>query len=199
MVIPDDMIEVCGEVFSGEYEIDYLKQDAIILDIGAGVGAFTRWAKYRWVDSTIYAYEPDPNCYKYLEKNVEDLEKVFIHKSAVGSESGVRRLYLGGNSRAMNSFEKPIYTLKEGVDVQVIGADTLPKADIVKCDTEGAEIEILENLPYNPHVVLVEYHSLENKSRLEQMYADRYMLFEYKLGTFRTGILKFVREDIVPR
>lgn len=199
MVIPDDMIEVCGEVFSGEYEIDYLKQDAIILDIGAGVGAFTRWAKYRWADSTIYAYEPDPDYYKYLEKNVEDLDKVFIHQSAVGSRNETRKLYLGGNSRAMNSFKKSEYTLDSGIDVQVLGVDSLPKADIVKCDTEGAEIEILENLQYDPHVILVEYHSLENKSRLEQMYADRYMLFEFKLGTFRTGILKFVREDIVPR
>lgn len=197
MIIPDDLIEVCGNIFAGEYDINYTKPDPVILDIGANVGAFTRWAKYKWPAATIHAYEPLPDCTEYLEKNVEDLENVFVHKVAVGSKAETRHLYYGGNSRAMNSFEKSDYTRDYGVPVQVIDAKTLPTADVVKCDTEGSEVEILGNLQFDPHVIMAEYHSLKDRRTIEEMFADKYTLLEFKLSNLRTGNLKFIRSDII--
>lgn len=198
MIVPDDMLETTGKVFAGEYDLPaYVRKNPVILDIGAGIGAFTRWAKIRWPDSIIYAYEPLPECVEYLSKNVSDLKGVFIHQCAVGAESGTRTLYYGGNTRAMNSFEKSQYTREYGVTVSVKAAANLQKADLIKCDTEGAEIEILENLPFDPEVILVEYHSVAAKSYLEKMYAEKYTLFEFKYTDARSGNLKFVRNDLV--
>lgn len=195
MLIPDDMIEVCGKVFAGEYDVSYDKKKPFILDIGANVGAFTRWAKYRWPDSIIYAYEPLPDCIPYLIKNTSDLSGVFVNHCAVGRVAGTKTLYYGTDNRGMSSFDKSEYTRETGVEVNVKGAFNLPKADIVKCDTEGAEVEILECLQFKPDVVLVEYHSLANKERLLEMYSKEYTLLEYKLMSLRCGNLKFVKND----
>lgn len=198
MIIPDDMIEVTGKIFGGEYDIPrYVKTDPVILDIGAGIGGFTRWAKYRWYNATVYAYEPLPECAEFFLKNTEDLKNVFFEQCALGAKSDKRMLYYGGNTRAMNSFEKSEYTRDYGVEVLVKSAKEAPYADIVKCDTEGAEIEILSNIPYDPHIILVEYHSLKDRDTLEQMYADKYIQMESRFDTFRSGNLKFALKDMV--
>lgn len=197
MLIPDDLIEVCGKVFAGEYDINYSKPNPVILDIGANIGAFTRWAKYRWPDSTIYAYEPSPDCMHYLMKNVQDLKYVFVNHCAVGQRSGTQMLYRGLNNSAMSSLKKTEYTQNDSVEVSVKSASSLPVADIVKCDTEGSEVEILRGLQFDPHVLLIEYHTLRDRKIIEEMYSEKYTLFEFKLGNLRTGNLKFIRNDII--
>lgn len=197
MIIPDDMVEACGKVFGGEYDVSYNNNKPIILDIGANVGAFSKWAKYRWSEAIIHAYEPLPQCFEYLTKNTEHLDNVHCHRVAVGSRSETRTIYYGSLNRGMSSFDKGDYTKDYGIDVQVIGADTLPRADIIKCDTEGAEIEILENIQFDPHVILVEYHSMRNRKRLEELFLDRYTLFGFKYSDMNAGTLKFVRTDII--
>jgi FkbM family methyltransferase len=195
MLIPDDMIEACGHVFAGEYDINYDKKAPVILDIGANVGAFTRWARHRWPDSIVYAYEPLPDCMRYLIKNTDGLKGVFVTQCAIGSVNGTRTLYHGTENRGMSSFEKSDYTRDSGTEVNVKSAFSLPKADIVKCDTEGSEVEILQCLQFKPDVILVEYHSLEAKMQLLKMYDDEYTLFEYKLMSLRCGNLKFVKNS----
>lgn len=195
MIIPDDMIEACGKVFAGEYDVNYSHGNPTILDIGANVGAFTRWARYRWPYSVIHAYEPLPDCISFLQKNTEDMENVTIHQCAVSSESGTSRLYYGTSNRGMSSLSRLETTRDHGVDVEVAAAASLPEAHIVKCDTEGAEVDILTNLSFDPSVVLVEYHSMENRSVLENFYSDKYYLVEYQFMSIHCGTMKFINKS----
>lgn len=202
MIIPDDMIEVCGKVFGGEYDIpsDLYKMSQIsaptILDIGANIGSFSRWAKYRWPNATVHAYEPLEDCYEYLIENTKDLDNVFCNQVAVSDFEGSQKLYHGTHNRGMSSLHKSKYTRETSKDVEVIDAKNLPKADIVKCDTEGSEVSILKNLNFSPTFLLVEYHSNEDKYTIEKMYQDTHILFEFKLMSLRCGTLKFIRNDI---
>jgi FkbM family methyltransferase len=84
MIVPDDMIEACGHVFDGEYDVPYDKPDMVILDIGANIGSFAVWAKYRWPSSTIHCYEPISVNYELLLQNVAEKEKVICHNVAIG-------------------------------------------------------------------------------------------------------------------
>ena len=197
MYLPDDMIEACGKIFAAEYDVPYFNPAPVILDIGANVGCFTRWAKYRWPESIIYAYEPLPDCIEYLVKNTEDTKGVFITQCAIGARSETRKMYHGGENRGMSSFNQSEYTRSTSIDVSVKPAFQLPNADIVKCDTEGAEIEILSGLSFKPDVILVEYHSQANMDTLLKMYKAEYTLYEYKLMTLSAGNLKFIKSDIL--
>jgi hypothetical protein len=46
-------------------------------------------------------------------------------------------------------------------------------------------------------IILVEYHSLQNKMTLEEMYADKYIQLEHKFDTLTTGNLKFINKEII--
>ena len=48
MIIPDDMITHIAKIFNGEYNVGYNNPNPTILDIGANIGGFARWANYRW-------------------------------------------------------------------------------------------------------------------------------------------------------
>jgi hypothetical protein len=43
-------------------------------------------------------------------------------------------------------------------DIPMIAYQDIPEADVWDMDCEGAEVEILQNLPYKPSVILVETH-----------------------------------------
>jgi len=48
-------------------------------------------------------------------------------------------------------------------DIPMIPYQSVPLADVWDMDCEGAEIEILQNLPYNPSTILVETHDNHHK------------------------------------
>jgi hypothetical protein len=44
-----------------------------IVDIGANVGASVLYWKYRYPDSAVYAFEPEPSNFQMLKKNTQNL------------------------------------------------------------------------------------------------------------------------------
>jgi FkbM family methyltransferase len=191
------MIKHIGKIFDKEYDINYSNNnDIIILDIGANIGGFARWAKYRWPNSQIWCYEPIKENYKLLVKNTLDIETVHCHNLAVGSKKETRQMYYGINNIGEASFYLGKEQKEEGEKVKVISAETLPKAHIVKIDTEGAEIEILTNIKFLPDVFLIEFHSAENRKIIDK-YLDVYTLMECKMRDHNYGVLKYVRTEIL--
>lgn len=157
----------CADVLAGSYDIPFdPEKPPVILDVGANVGAFTKWAAYRWPGSTIFSYEPYPNNFKLLTRTVEsvkDLAHIGLNQVAVSDKGG--NMVLKFHSEAMNCGEWSLNTggtPKDTVNVDVIPALDLPKADILKIDTEGAEAQILESMKYRLHefsAVMLEIHS----------------------------------------
>jgi hypothetical protein len=84
---------------------------------------------------------------------------------------------------------------KEGEIVKVMSAKNLPPCDIIKIDTEGAEIEILENLVHFPVIFLIEFHSAYNRRRIDELLLD-YTLIECTMRGYNYGILKYIRSEL---
>jgi FkbM family methyltransferase len=146
MQVPDNMVKHVEKIFEGEYDIAYQNSNPIILDIGGNIGGFSLWANKRWTNSKIYAYEPIKNNFNLLKENTKDMDNIVISNVAIGSKEETRRMYYGAHNIGECSFEHGLEQIEDGEDVSVMPASLLPKADIVKIDTEGAEIEILENM-----------------------------------------------------
>lgn len=76
-----------GEVVTEDsYRMKQLKfiPDAI-LDIGANVGIFTRFARELFPNALIVAVEPDPENYSYLTTFTKHDENIFFMRAALGS------------------------------------------------------------------------------------------------------------------
>ena len=58
LIIPDTMVKHIAKIFDGEYNVNYAHPSPVILDIGANIGGFSRWATHRWAGCEIHCYEP---------------------------------------------------------------------------------------------------------------------------------------------
>jgi FkbM family methyltransferase len=118
----------------------------VILDLGANVGAFTRWASTRWPGCTIHAFEPHPGNFYLLTRTAALAigSTVTCYQLAVAANAGKMMLDEG----QFNCGEWSLLTRngKSQVEVSVVLATSLPKADILKIDTEGCEAEIVASL-----------------------------------------------------
>lgn len=156
----------CRDVLEGSYDVPYSPATPpVVLDLGANVGAFTLWASRRWPGCTIHAYEPHPGNFALLKRTVDTLEYpalVACHQVAVADIDGRAPLRMGGFNCGEWSLMCP--TGKDPIDVQVIHATKLPHADVLKIDTEGAEVAILASLTYATRIrefsaVMIECHN----------------------------------------
>jgi FkbM family methyltransferase len=190
MQIPDNMVPHIEKIFKGEYDISYENPNPVILDIGGNVGGFCLWANKRWANSKIYSYEPIKKNFEFLKLNTKDIENIMAMNLAIGSKTEQRRMHYGAHNVGECSFQHGAEQVEEGEDVSVVAASLLPKADIVKIDTEGAEIEILENMVIKPDVYLIEYHSAYNRRRIDNILYD-YTLVAADIVGANFGIVKY--------
>jgi FkbM family methyltransferase len=199
---PPGMRNHVERVFQGEYEIavDFDKPPRV-LDIGANCGAFAIWAGARWETERLTCYEPHPETFRTLSRNLlkrSDQVKL-IEAAVVGAmyERDHVELYPGlhncGESSLFNLGEQD---MSAGISVAALRAGDLPRAEIVKIDAEGAELEILRGLDLRDTVaVLLEWHSADDRRALDGlMTIERgYDLVGGFTYSALRGVMKFVR------
>jgi FkbM family methyltransferase len=127
---------------------------AVVVDVGANVGYLTALAAARVGPSgLVHAVEPAPDNVAVLRANVarNGLSQVHVVEAAAGRHGGVRDLFLRGELSAVNSlYPSSCYARVTGVvEVPVVSIDDLVdgRADLVKIDVEGAELDVLGGMP----------------------------------------------------
>lgn len=195
------------KVLQGEYDVGYVAARPVILDIGANVGSFAAWAISRWPGCYVHCYEPLPENFALLTRNLGHLEgkRVSLNNFAVGDPSRTR-LFLGQT----NCGEASLYDVGEQTDVTVEvttkAPASLPAAQILKIDTEGSEIDILTGMPaIDFDAILLEYHSDENRRKIDAILRD-YLLcggqaYHLQHGSqhFHRGTLKYLHRRLFAR
>lgn len=179
--VPAEMVEHIDRVLVGEYDLPKnlrWKEGAIayVLDIGANVGAFTRWALEKWPECRVMAYEPVPeNAYAWMDNVTGELrERALLVEVAVGKRQGTAVFYRGLNNSGTGSLTN---TGEQDVDrpitVQTTDAAMLKGYDFVKIDAEGYEDVILARLPLdNVRGVALEWHAETTRAWCVQHLTD---------------------------
>lgn len=145
---------------------------ANMLDIGANIGAVSLYWAQRSPSLHIHCYEPNPSAFATLRFNVEQNgihERVTTFPEAVGRIDGVLRLWVDIPSDLSTAYveQSPVDGGKR-IDVPMIDMEAawrrLDRKDVwlLKIDTEGAEVDILEGAPIDclrsVQNAIVEYH-----------------------------------------
>lgn len=193
MIIPNNMISHVGKIFQGEYAIGKISNPYII-DIGANVGGFAVWAHEYFDNAKIDCYEPIKENYRLLRQNIEGTD-IAVRNIAIGKDDGERMMYYGTHNCGEASLYQGAEQRADGEMVKVMSSKHLPRCDIMKIDTEGAEIEILENLVHFPSIFLIEFHSAWNRRRIDELLLD-YTLLECTMRGYNYGILKYIRTNL---
>ena len=166
------------EVFLRE-EYGAIPDGAAILDVGANIGAFSIYAARTARNVRICAYEPMPDFYSQLVRNVaiNGLDgTVRCFNSAVAGDARSRRLFLYTEKFWFPTLVAPQdATSGTGVDVpcatlpDVLDSSGFAQVDLLKLDCEGAEYEILYNTAdacfARIREIRMEYHNLPGEGR----------------------------------
>lgn len=193
----------CADVLGGSYNVPYdPATPPIILDLGANIGAFARWAAARWPGCTLHCYEPAMANFMLLERTLATLGGLttcHAYRQAVAERSGTANLSLVGvNCGEYSLFmgnprDMPVET------VELISAATLPRADILKIDTEGAEAAILAVLAGAGRLrefsaIMFEYHHPNYKELLPILLdAAGFKAINHRILSPSRGEFKFMR------
>ncbi len=165
-----------------------IERNDVVIDIGANIGVFTAFAATR-TQKMIYAFEPFPNAFKFLNANIHtnNFQHVHAYAVAVCDKVGTQKFFL--NNKMSTGHSLSDYhnhnTLKDYIEVatislpQIIDEHSLEKVDFLKMDCEGAEGTIFQSIPqhYLKRVkkIAMEFHDQASSlthSEIEKLLLD---------------------------
>lgn len=193
----------CADVLAGCYDLQVNFDPApTVLDIGANVGAYCQWAAQRWPGCRIIAYEPNPENFAALTAAVKEIRPaVKLHEAGVLESEGTRFLYDGKNNCGECSFFDLGEQLDTGHQANVVAAATLPRAQVLKIDAEGAELPILRGLRAAGRItqflgISLEFHGAADRRRIDEL-LEMFTLMTCQVHHRDRGILNYVRSDLL--
>lgn len=160
------------QVFNGIFARDEYRLNATapgswdtVLDVGANIGIFS--VRVAPLARRVLSFEPMPQNFKYLQRNVERFRHVVPVPKAVSGKPGMLDLYVsdntGGHSVIAESRVGEAKIQVEAVTIQQIFAEhSIERCNLLKMDIEGAEYESLSAIPAElwPKIdrIHLEYH-----------------------------------------
>ena len=146
-----------------------VQSNTLIADCGANIGMATLYLKWRFPESIIHCFEPDPMAFFLLSKNVKtnNLPGVFLHNVAVMDKNGSLPFYVSETEQAslmMSTLPKRMnerHIEVKGIDFSAFVDENKPQ--VLKIDIEGAEKNVLDKLAAtgaikNLQQIIMEYH-----------------------------------------
>jgi FkbM family methyltransferase len=156
------------------YRFESNTQNPLIFDCGSNIGISILYFKIFHPDSRIVAFEPDPENFRLLKKNIEcnKLENVALHNYALGKEDGLCKLFNSPSGKG--SLNTSIYANEPkeifiNVRMKRLSSFIKEEIDFMKIDVEGAEGEIINDLSEAGKLnsikeMVIEYHPKRNLS-----------------------------------
>ena len=151
-----------------------------VVDIGAQIGLFSCFAALQARKGKVYSFEPSPENFAMLAHNVKlnNLRNVMAYHKAVTQKGGKISLFITDSHTGGHSiYKSAASTRKVSVEAitlaKIIEENNLRKIDFLKMDCEGAEYEILFNLPraYFERIgrIAMEYHNLDESRNVAKL------------------------------
>jgi len=164
--IQDDPQGGVRRAIASEIENVYKLQDLsfnpgdLIFDIGAHVGVVSCYLAKRWPDTQICAFEPMPDNYSRLMRNLQANKLLIFTAINCAVTADGREVILSGDHTANTGGYSAYSQGPDIVAVQSVSLSTflekhhIRRIALLKLDCEGAEYELLQSFPW--HAVTVD-------------------------------------------
>lgn len=139
------------EEFSSDIFINLVKENSVVVDIGANYGYYSLLASTKNKNGKTYAIEPVKENFDVLNKNVSENKfyNIETFNCAISNISEKKEFNVTEASDSAGFYEHPNTKTYEKRAIQAHSLDDLfpgIKVDIIKIDTEGHEIHVLDGM-----------------------------------------------------
>lgn len=184
----DDFYWTFNDVFVDEsYKLYSDRSSPKIIDCGGNIGMSVLYFKWLYPDAEIIVFEPHPNTFSLLKRNVEQNclgKSVVLRKEAVGGKISTLELFGENRAATLNhnlfDYENSQESGNVGhgvheVEVMALSGFITRNIDYIKLDIEGAETDVISELYNSGKMDFVdrfgiEFHKIPEKpERLSEM------------------------------
>ncbi len=199
----EEFNELKREVWSHHaYYLEDLEEVNRVVDLGAHIGLATLYFAQIYPTAEIVSYEPDPENYSLLVKNVAENglnNRVKCINAAVAPKSGTLKLqapiYLdewrSGVGIIPKGWRSVLHTKEMEVEAVGIGEILDVGADLIKMDIEGMEYEVVTHGRWDRVTSLVmEVHPRDGKriGEIEKYLIDQGFKLEKRSDVSKYGV-----------
>jgi FkbM family methyltransferase len=176
-----------------------------VFDVGANVGVFALYVHAVHPESQIYCFEPGPLAQELLETNIGSLPGMNICKFGLFNRDMAATMHIHRYNTGQNSIRFDEQHHDGTASVQLLDAGRqfddlgLSHLDVLKIDTEGCEVEILESMGHRLEkvdYVLVEYHTEKDRRTIDELMKP-FHLFGANAVVAGVGTVKYIHPDLV--
>jgi FkbM family methyltransferase len=183
--------------------IPFVRDVSVVMDVGANVGAAAVFFSHAYPDATIFAFEPGSRPYRLLRANTDSRSNVRAHDFGLYSSDRQVPLYYGTYDSGMSSVAQSESTREESELITLrsvrawLAENSISTIDILKIDSEGCEVPILEalrDLLPSVKVIYLEYHSDDDRKEFDRLLGDTHLLM-YGHMMVHLGEVTYVAKD----
>ena len=141
------------EIYHLTYFRSRLHANSVVFDIGAYIGTYALAASQIARKGKVYAFEPNPQSAKRLQRSVQirDIGNIQVVQAALGDHTGELPFTLATYPPQSSLSDSPTSESDvQSISVQVENLDNycqtrgITHADYLKIDVEGAELQVLQ-------------------------------------------------------
>lgn len=217
-IFEGDGVLIVEEIFSkDEYNFD-IGTPAVVIDIGMNIGLTSLYFATRDDIKDVYGFEPFKPTFdhamfnfrinkKYSKKihprnyglGNENKELTFEYYSkAPGRMSTVKTLDEIPHNPKYETSQETVQIKDAAEEISDIIANHKDSKIVIKCDTEGSEVEIFESLDAkglvkNIEIIMLEYHFSYDTKIVEILKRNGFVIFKQKTVTLESGDFGVIR------
>ena len=137
------------EIFSTELFLNLLKEDSIVVDVGANYGYYSLLASTKNKKGKTYAIEPVIENFEVLNRNIleNSFFQVISYNLAISDKSGEKEFCISEASDSSGFHGNPNAKIIKKIKIKTESLDNLfrgKRIDIIKIDAEGHEPYVID-------------------------------------------------------
>ena len=193
------------EIEESNFLKKFLKKEMNVIDIGANIGYYTiLFSKWIGDKGNVFAFEPDPNSFDILTKNVSvnNCNNVSLYQNSISEKEGLTSLFVNykdpGDNRIMDFYAYDGDDGRQKIETRMVTLDSIidkdKKIDLIKMDIQGAEMLALlgmkRTIDANEKLNLfVEFwpYGIEKSGFLPEDFIEKIKSFGFKIYYLENG------------